>query len=414
MAVKSLHCILLMLLLAGSFAFGQTDQSASGGNEVGSTPGSSSYTLEETDEGTRFVQRLDWAPAAGIVRYEIVLEQRYGNSSRYDEFLRETSGEAFVNVSLPAGNYRYKVLGYNILGRLGAESDYLYFEVFQAVQALINEISPREWFLDDEGIRRVTLTGEHFVLGSEIYLVPIRRNSTDNSAAQSGVLVPSNIIYSDIGDSAELVFDNQPLSVGAFRIIVVNPGGLTAVYESLQIKRFTKPMDVNVSLGYAPLIPADSSSDLSKTLGLPFYPLGFSGRLSFIPLKTWFGFFGAEFSPFYSYASVDLSSFSVQTHILGAALSVLYQKPFLNEKLFLNIRLGGGIASYSDLQFIHQGGGAPDSLSVIFPEAQFGASVHYFVYKKVFIELGIDSKLFFAKDMFTVYVNPFLSAGWRF
>jgi hypothetical protein len=395
----------LIMFLIGYVSFAQTDASASA---------SSSYFLEETEEGTHFVQRIDWAPMNGIIRYEIILERRFGNSDRYDEFSRESSEEPFLELSIPAGNYRYKVLGYNVLNRLGAQSDYRPFEVFQAVEPRIEEISPREFFLEDEILPKITLTGENFLLDSHIYLVPIRRNNENNSEDQQGVLVPSNIVYSDIGDKAELMFDNTNLPVDRFRIVIVNPGGLTTTYDSFQVKRLRKPVDVIVSLGYAPVMTMYADNNVTELVGDLFYPLGFLGRAALIPMRTHIGNFGVELSPFYSWIKKTEDMYTFETHIFGAALSVLYQKAFLNDTLYLNLRLGGGIASYLGMQFTFDNGFSSDSLSASFPEFHAGASAQYFVYKQAFVELGLDFRFFFPKEMFEAYASPFLSIGWRF
>ncbi|MDR2901219.1 MAG: hypothetical protein LBV20_06835 [Treponema sp.] len=402
MATKARYLILCMFLV-GCFAFAQTGQVD--GSE------SSAYSLLETEEGTRFVQRIEWAPISGILRYEIILERRFGNSSRYDEFLRESTNDPFLELSIPAGNYRYKVLGYNILDRLGAESDFQPFEVFQAVQPVISEIVPNELFLDED-ISRITLIGERFVLGSEIYLLPVRL--VDNAIDQEGVIIPSDIIYSDIGDTAELVFDGQVLPRDNYRIVVVNPGGLHTSHYPFSVKRTRNPIDISVSLGYAPFIPIGSNNELNEAVDKFIYPLGFAARISFVPIETSFGYFGLELSPFFSSVKTEADTYTLGTKILGASLSVLYQKPFLNEKLFLNFRLGGGVASYVGMQFEFVDDTTSDTLTTAFPEAQFGISAQYFVREQFFVELGADYKLFFAKDMLTSYLNPVLSAGWKF
>jgi hypothetical protein len=406
MAIKS-FCVTLLLLFVECFIFGQ---SLASNNENASE---SSYTIQETEEGLRFVQRIDWAPIHGIIRYEIILEQRYGNSNRYNEFLRENTEEPFLELSIPAGNYRYKVLGYNVLNRLGAESDYQPFEVFQAVQPSVEKLSTNQLFLEDNA-NRIVLTGEHFVLNSEIYLVPTRGGSNDIN--QAGVLIPSEIIYSDIGDSVELVFENQELPSDRYRIVVVNPGGLTSTYEPFDIRKSRDWMDINISAGYAPLLTL-SGNELTNLVDQPLYPLGFVARVSLIPFKTDFGYFGIELSPFYNYVDQklgnDFDDFTFTMHVTGAALSILYQIPFLEERLFLNVRLGGGLASFVNMQF--ENDSRSDSSSFMFPEAQVGLSAQYFVYnKQLFLELGMDYKLLFPETLLIMHLNPFLSLGWKF
>jgi hypothetical protein len=409
MAIRA-PCVIVLIFLIVSFAFAQN-------NESGSSE-SPSYFIRETEEGAQFIQKIEWTPMDGILRYEMILERRNANGS-YEEYLQEMTEEAFLEVSIPAGNYRYKVLGYNVLNRLGAESAYHSFEVFQALQPLIRNISPNQLFLDGD-LFQATLMGEHLLQdeSSEIYLVPIKRNKTDNSSNQPGVIFPS-LIYSDSGDTVEMIFDKENLPADSFRIVVVNPGGLRSVYESFQIKRFIKPMDFSISAGYAPLIPFypfehSSASHISNILEKTFYPLGFMARISFVPFKTQFGFFGFELSPFFSRIETEKDTYTIKTNILNASLSLLYQIPFFKEKFFLNMRIGGGIASYAAMTLEYEDGVSSDSLLTLFPEAQAGISGQLFVWSQAFIDLGMDFKFFFAKDMFTIYMNPAISVGWRF
>jgi hypothetical protein len=162
--------------------------------------------------------------------------------------------------------------------------------------------------------------------------------------------------------------------------------------------------------------PFENSSDnhISSILENPFYPLGFTSRIAYVPFKTPYGFFGLELSPSYAYMEADKDTYTLKTNIVSASLSLLYQIPFLEERLLLNVRLGGGLASYVDMTLEYASGLASESLFTLFPEAQAGISGQLFVWNQAFIDLGLDFKFFFAKDMFTIYMNPAISIGWRF
>jgi hypothetical protein len=177
-----------------------------------------------------------------IRRYDIVIEQRLANSSAYSEYLRETTENHFLEFSIPAGNYRYKVLGYNILNRLGAESEYQSFEVLQAIQPVIRTIHPNQTYVTDDPFT-LTLTGERFVLGGELYLIPESSNSSDNSSTQSGVIFPSDISFNEAAGTAELLFDGKDLPIDTFRIVAVNPGGLRTYgfFRVLPLPPFVAP-----------------------------------------------------------------------------------------------------------------------------------------------------------------------------
>ena len=424
-AKKYLFAILFLVL--PFFVFAQTgtdtqpradlEQATLDSNAPADASGSSSYFIRETEEGIRFIQKIDWDPVDNVLRYEVVVEQRYGNSERYNEVIRESVEDPFIEVSIPPGDYRFKVLVYNLLNRLDGESDYLYFNVFRAVQPFIGEITPGNIYMDEDQARRVTLIGDNFVLGAKIFLVPVREGAVNNSENQRGVLVPAQLKYSDIGDTVELIFNEQDLLINNYRIVVVNPGGLTSTYESLSIK-FQKPWDINVSAGYAPMIPLFAASsdgnDLKTVLDTPFYPIGFTAKVSYLPYKQVFGYFGLELAPFFNYISSESDTYILSTSIFGGTLSFLYQKPILPKKLFFNARIGGGIASYLGMHFDYKNGIESEPMSTWFPIVQVGVSGQYFIYKKLFVELGVDFKIFFAKDMPIGYLSPSLTGGWQF
>ncbi|MDR2900486.1 MAG: hypothetical protein LBV20_03055 [Treponema sp.] len=551
MAIKNRYFILLMLF-SGFLLFGQTNQS----NDAGS----SSYSFVETEDGVRFTQRITWEPMNGILSYDFLLDRQNENRSTYESFLQESTDKAFIELSLSAGMYRYKILGYNILGRLGAESEYQFFEVLRAVKPVISETRPPALSFDDEHTRRITLSGDNFNQESEVYLVPSQESSAASSLAQQESLTPSNVTYNENTNTVELTFDNQAfLPEDTYKIVVVNPGGLSDSYElevaeplppepvesialpeeieapveateMIEIAETDEPVetesqelteanepaeeaaeiennelveteepaetesqelveteepveienqelaeanepaeeaaeiennelveteepvkaevpelaasdeaaaimenaepalpqktrtpwDFNLSLGYAPMIPfypfdyTSNEYHLSKQLEKKFYPLGYTARVSAVPFKTGIGNFGLELSHFFNYVKTEKETFSIKTNILGIGLSVLYQIPFVKDKFFLNIRLGGGMASYLGIQIESESAPASNAVSVMFPEAHGGISFQYFILRQLFAELGADFNVFFAANMFTVYISPALTFGWQF
>jgi hypothetical protein len=423
MVIKFPYFIILMLFV-GHIVAAQTASPPIGENPNAELS-SSSYVLEETEEGMRFIQRFDWQPIDTMIRYEFVLDKRSDMNSEYYDFLTESTDQAFVDVSLPAGNYRYKVLGYNILDRVGAESEYIYFDVIQAFQPIIAEILTKPIFSVERSFHRITLNGEHLSPESNIYLVPANKDTKNNSADQPGVLFPTEIIYSETGESAELIVDVKHASEDRFTVFAINPGGLSNSSEPITIKKFFRPGTLNLSVGYAPLIPfypfdffpfnyIDNDNHISTLLDKDFYPVGYTTRLSIVPWETRFGNFGIEFARFIDSVSTEKDAYTLSTNINGFTVSLLRQEPLLNNKLFVNLRLGGGIASFAGLQYTANNSTPSEPLTTTFPELQMGASLQYLFYKEAFVELGMDIKFLFASGMFTSYLSPTLTFGLQF
>jgi hypothetical protein len=86
------------------------------------------------------VQRLSWTgaefAAACMVVVERQAEETAGDRGAYREVLRELRGrDAFIEVSLPPGKYRFQVGAYDVLGRPGEISGWEYFEILAAATA---------------------------------------------------------------------------------------------------------------------------------------------------------------------------------------------------------------------------------------------------------------------------------------
>ncbi|MDR3170612.1 MAG: hypothetical protein LBU17_03170 [Treponema sp.] len=101
------------------------------------------YNEEKTAEGDRFMQRLTWDSVAFASYYEAVVEQQQDDSGQqYREVLRkvtEKDSEPLITCFLPPGHYRFQVVVYNLFGRLGARSEWAYFEVLPIPEALVSE-----------------------------------------------------------------------------------------------------------------------------------------------------------------------------------------------------------------------------------------------------------------------------------
>ena len=76
----------------------------------------------------RFIQRLVWIGDEYAFRYEVVIERNEGEG--YSEFKREFTTSSALVISLPLGNYRYRVTPYDYLDQPGEASDWVTLDVF--------------------------------------------------------------------------------------------------------------------------------------------------------------------------------------------------------------------------------------------------------------------------------------------
>jgi hypothetical protein len=113
--------LLLAIILFGFMPFlpaqtrGQTGDQTAG------------YFTEEGVDNGKIFQRFTWKGGEYALRYEVIFERE--NNGAYRAHLRETTTSHFIEVSLPPGKYRFRVIPYDILGRPAEGSPWAEIEV---------------------------------------------------------------------------------------------------------------------------------------------------------------------------------------------------------------------------------------------------------------------------------------------
>ena len=364
---------------------------------------------ESSDEAANtyiFLQHLDWEAAEFASHYELVVQQR--QFTGYLEVIRRIVETPYADVSLPAGEYRYKVLAYNILGWLDTESDWESFIIIQALQPHISYFSPSNFYFDRQTLRIITLEGENLILDSEIYL---QRRFSSPDDEDEGKLLPREIRRNELGDSAGLVFDEEDLVAGVYDIIVKNPGGLETTTGPFGIS-VLKPFDINVSVGYSPQFRI--YGDTSYLVQSVFIPASFGARASFIPFKYDIGFFGAEVNTNWNYLSTEQRGFITKAHVVTFLFNGVYQYWLIRRVLAINGRAGLGFGLLLDYHFEFPTGKTGDSYNSAFFTAGFGGSAQWFVYQQLYLEAGIDYFHQAAPDMPMGIIRFMIGGGWQF
>jgi hypothetical protein len=104
-------------------------------------------------------------------------------------------------------------------------------------------------------------------------------------SAKSGRTRPWEPVFIERGEgSVTAVFPvyRDDLALDECDIIVTNPGGLFAAAEGFEVT-FERPIDFTASLAFTQALSLFGS--LFKEYNQFFYPLGFPGRFSMVPLK---------------------------------------------------------------------------------------------------------------------------------
>ena len=376
-------------------------------NWIDGEPGS---RLSETEGGLFFMQRLTWEEARYAIRYQVLLERKRETTGVYTEVLRRNldAGETFIDISVPAGEYRFMVYSFNILGLLDSQSDWEYFVVLQALQPSVVNFSPNAFYFDRLTPRNLILEGENLVPEAEIYL---ESRSVLTESGEKLIINPSEILRNELGETARLIFNEEDLIAGVYDIVVVNPGGLITRAGPFSIA-LAKPYDINLSLGYTPLGTIFGQKDYF--LDHFILPLSFSARGSFIPFKMDIGNLGAEISPFWAKITSDKDGFKTSAHLVAVNLSALFQYWIIRRELSVNGRAGFGFAGIFNYTFTFETGETWDSINTAAFSLNLGASVQWMFYKQIFAEAGLDYIHIIHKEIPMGLIRFGLFGGYQF
>jgi hypothetical protein len=356
-----------VILLLGSLIFAQESPQASSGDV------SSDYRL---DADGKINQRISWTRANAYF-FEIEIERLTAGAVWRPE-KRERTEQTFLELSLPPGMYRYRILNYNVLGRVGAVSEWIGIRVFVAKPPGAEQLNPPAYFIDSlEENFTLTVSGHDLVEEAELYIVARKRGAKP--------VLPASIQYSPDESAITAVFSAKGLALGAYDIVIINPGGIRQSLRGFSVG-FSRPVDINVSLGYAPIIPA--AGYFFNIYDSALYPLGVFGRISIVPLKQLWGWFGLEFSPHYVNLKTRSDAYDLTGNMVNLYVDALFQRWMRNYTMAVNLRLGGGISSVSGMTFDHKDGSRSETEKAMLAAINAGASVQWMVWKNLFIEAG--------------------------
>jgi hypothetical protein len=250
----------------------------------------------------------------------------------------------------------------------------------------------------------LTLEGVNLMENADVYLIAKEEGA--------GRIMPESVQYSEGEHTITLVFKTAGLGLGLYDIVVTNPGKLQTVYEGFAVK-FQRAVDINVSLGYAPLIPLYGY--IFDSFSSPLYPASFYARVNVVPLKRLWGFVGAEFTPYLSLVETKGDTYTVHGTMMSFVFDALYQHWFRNRTMALNARLGGGFAVISGVYYDHDDGSSSAPVGTILPFLNTGLSFEWIFGWNLFAEAGLEYTQHISSRSPAPGVLKFtMGLGWRF
>ncbi|MCL2478971.1 MAG: hypothetical protein FWF22_05675 [Treponema sp.] len=373
-----------------------------------------SYQLSDTAGSVKFIQRLSWDKAQYAVRYTVILERKNEEMDEFQEVLRRNldADATYIDVSVPAGDYRFRIYGFNVLGQLYYQPDWNYFTVVKAIQPSILSFTPESFFLDRETPRIIDLTGENLLPDTSIYLESVTSQDPDG---QPLIIKPDELYLNELGQSARLIINEEDLVAGKYNIIAENPGGLSDSIGPFSIS-VAKPFDINVSGGYTPNLVIIGHKD--QFLDQVFILASISARVSYVPYKLDIGYFGIEANPnwtLFTSMPTALHNESSSAHLLTLNINALYQYWLIRNRLSVNARAGIGLAGLFNFHYEYSSTGrASPSYNTAAFSINAGASVQWFFYKQFYAEGGLDYNQILHTDFSMGFLRIGVYGGYQF
>lgn len=342
-----------------------------------------------------FTQILRWQGDENAGGYELVVERTDAGAAAA-EIVRVRTTEAACPVSLGPGEYRFRVVTYNLLGQAEAESGWAPLVVLKAELPRIDATAPAILYMDAlDG--RVELRGEGFTPDCRVEL-------RGEAAAFEGAVVERT-------GKSELVvvFPDEAYQAGVYDLAVANPGGLTAVAAGSLTVRFQRPFDLLASAGYSPQF----------FLGDPWvksvwpsaaYPLGLEAALAVYFVKERWGFVGLEAQVQFRSMEGGTADALLKSGYTLYGIGALYKYRF-TRRVHGVLRLGGGLADSRHV--FSYGGVAGPAITSLDPYAAAGAALQFFLPNKVFFEAGVAFSDIFLMNASAFALAPTLRAGYQ-
>ena len=285
----------------------------------------------ETGE-PRFFQRLAWRGGGYALRYEVVIERDVNGT--YRGHAREFTTALYIDVSLPPGKYRFRVIPYDVLNRPGEASEWKYIEVLPALKPALFAARPEyvpEGTSGGPSGYVINISGSNISPGAEVF---IRR-------ADGERIVPETLDSGD-GNSVRVFVESDKLIPGEYEIVIINPGGLEASIAGVRLSPpgpeketaigLLKPALFSIGLAWIPSLPA--YGDYLKGGSSVFGITALVNMLFLIPTDV---YIGPELSVLYY--TVDYP-YSDSITAAGFNLRLLARKWFTGQRAALSFRAG--------------------------------------------------------------------------
>lgn len=397
--IKKIVVFAILLFIPVSMSFAQDEQ----------------YYITEDEKGNQTIfQKFEWQKDDDVLKYEFIVEQF--QKGKYVEIAHEETSTNSVSVSLSAGTYRYKIIAYNFLGVVEIESEWIDVEIIKAYQPKINNVSPGSLFLEEMQDGIFVVEGSELRPETEFTLSAVKKNA---EGKLKGVIIEDD----KRNHRLKIKFNPDELNSANYTLVAKNPGGLKAFYNGPDV-RFKKPVDFDVSAAYVfPVVLFDDT--VPKYYGSNLFPLSATIKMSLLPIKKNFGYFGFGINAFYSRMDKNFGNYKIGGNLVSGHLNFVYQIPIRKiakdnktKRLAATIEmhLGAGVAYFMDHTFTFDNGIVTPALNslLLSADAGIGAQIYIANLNRLYVDFGVDFSMAFGSDLTLGTLLPYAGVGWQF
>jgi hypothetical protein len=110
---------------------------------------SEDYFQAPGSEEPRFIQRLAWSGGMYSRHCEVIIEKE--ESGEYVKYMSKFTADNFIDILLPLGNYRFRVIPYDILDKPAAGTQWAQFKVPNAVKPDVSQTEEKTDNIKEKG-----------------------------------------------------------------------------------------------------------------------------------------------------------------------------------------------------------------------------------------------------------------------
>ena len=367
--------------------------------------------------------------------YEVLIEKYDEKSETYTEINKlkteDNSTSIKVEPQLQPGMYRFKVITYDLIGFGTVESDWETFSIYKAYRPQINDISSKVNGSSTLYLEEIN-DGIFSVSGRNLFEIPENEKDiqftkyfvVNQNDKKQNILVPEILNVEKNNRKIEFQLNMKDLDVGVYDFVAEDASGLKSETNNNSIftVKFKKKVDFDLSAGYVlPVILFDDT--INHYMGSNLWPLSGTFRMSFMPFKRSFGYFGVGLAGTYSRLFAEFPQYKIDGNLITAHLNFVYQLPIRfriknseqrRHALSLEVHGGVGATFFNDVQFHFSHNIDSEKLNSINLSFDVGGAVQVYITSRLYAEIGVDFVMAFMSDMQFGVLHPSVCIGWQF